>query len=123
MSPADFFGNATVSAIAGGLTAWLATHRIQKSFLKTNSQDAIADIFSELKADARRYWRKRGLDDNLEASVEKLVVKGRERLIRHDKNFLKAKNQEQIKRLSVELHQVLTGGTFATAGRIPDIGR
>ena len=123
MSPGEFFGNATVSAIVGGLTAWGATHFLQRSYSKHAAQDDISDLLSELRAEAVIYWLQAGRDADLERAIIKLSSRSSGKCNRYAKKYQPKRNVPAIRARSQTLHHALTGGDFQTITRMPNPAR
>ncbi len=120
----DLLGNATFSAIvgglAGGVTSWIIAIRSERSGRRYAKYNAIEVIIDDLQCMSTKYWKKAGPDTVLEGdikiSLERLDLKIQSLL----RLFRRSSIETEINRYMDELTDEITGGDFESATRRKD---
>ena len=120
----DLLGNATFSAIigglAGGVTSWIISIRSEKSGRRYAKYSAVEIIVDDLQCMSTRYWKKAGSDAVLEGeikvSLERLDLKIQSLL----RLFKRSAIETSINKYMDELTDEVTGGDFESAKRRKD---
>lgn len=120
----DLLGNATFSAVigglAGGVTSWVISIRSETSGRRYAKYNAIELIVDDLQCVSKRYWKKAGADAELEAeikvSLERLDLKIQSLL----RLFKRSPIEAAVNKYMDELTDEVTGGDFESSKRRKD---
>lgn len=120
----DLLGNATFSAVvgglAGGVTSWVISIRSERSGRRYAKFDSIELLIDDLQCLSRRYWKKAGVDsvqeDEIKNFLERLDLKIQSLIRLIGKPSVELAINDYMDRLTDEI----TGGNFESVKRRRD---
>jgi hypothetical protein len=120
----NLLGNATFSAIvgglAGGVTSWIISIRSEASGRRYAKYNAVELVVDDLQCVSKKYWKKAGSDAVLETEIKASL----ERLDLKIQSLLRLLNRSSIEVVvngyMDELTDEITGGDFESSNRRKD---